>query len=199
VGEAGTVAGDAPRTVYRLRVVLSGITPDDLAAAGGRRYLVPSATPRGAAGLVRPERRALAPLHRARAGVWLRGSGIGQPVHGLASPNLVCGKASGSPTPTTSSLRWGAGVTTCALRPSPHRGPGVVTHGAAAEPGVRPGRALSTCRASGRRWTRGTWAGQPGRSPERCSGGCRGHARDLVPGGESGAHLAPVFRGAVSR
>jgi hypothetical protein len=27
VGEAGTVAGDAPRTVYRLRVVLSGISP----------------------------------------------------------------------------------------------------------------------------------------------------------------------------
>lgn len=27
MGEAGTVAGDAPRTVYRLRVVLSGISP----------------------------------------------------------------------------------------------------------------------------------------------------------------------------
>jgi hypothetical protein len=30
---------------------------------------------------------------------------------------------------------------------------------------------------------------------ERCSGGCRGRARDLVPGGESGAHLTPVFFG----
>ena len=32
----------------------------------------------------------------------------------------------------TSSPRWGAGVTTCGLRPSPDRGPGVVTRGAAA-------------------------------------------------------------------
>jgi Glucose-6-phosphate dehydrogenase, C-terminal domain len=36
---------------------------------------------------------------------------------------------------------------------------------------------------------------QPGRSPQRCSGGCRGRARDLVPGAESGAHLASVFLG----
>jgi hypothetical protein len=38
-----------------------------------------------------------------------------------------------------------------------------------------------------------SWASS--RSPERRSGGCHGRARDLVPGGESGVHLAPVFLG----
>ena len=41
-----------------------------------------------------------------------------------------------------------------------------------------------------------SWA--PSRSPERRSGGCRGCARDLVPGGESGVPLAPVFLGGES-
>src|SRR6185312_14673579 len=41
-------------------------------------------------------------------------------------------------------------------------------------------------------WSLG-WAAES--SLEWCSGGCRGRARDLVPGAESGAHLAPVFLG----
>jgi hypothetical protein len=38
-----------------------------------------------------------------------------------------------------------------------------------------------------------SWA--PSRSVERRSGGCRGRARDLIPGGESGVPLASVFLG----
>jgi len=60
---------------------------------------------------------------------------------------------------------------------------------------VRPsaaGMAPSTC------WgclAARAWLGRLGRSPRPVSGG-RGRAGDLVPGGESSGHLAPVLLGA---
>jgi len=56
VATAGTVAGEAPGTVYRLRVVLSGISPMIWRQLEVPRHPHPGRTPRGAADLVRLER-----------------------------------------------------------------------------------------------------------------------------------------------